>query len=1074
MMTFLRKTVRYISKATLALIALLLVGLIAIQIVLIIGINLVSTGKGSFFISGKINEAIAGSGYSINFDGLYYDPVRGISIHDLAVSDTQGTFLTLDRFSAGIDFILGPLRTLDLHAQGGTLSLYRLPVSPDNDDEADTKEALAPFETPDIYIRKFVLSSFSFKQVILGEDVAGTPYIFAPSLQGHLTLDEHISLAATLKPGLPEIAPNIEAPDEIAFLGKFTPHTLYFILDELSVDAKSYTIDAKGTGSLLEQGSLSIVANARHTDLSALTSGAIDNASADITIDGPLNGPALDLSARLVAGNLKERGLSDDIKITVKTADISEGMKGLVHIETAFKNDPVTLGSALSYEAPFLQITDIKGSAPDITITGGGVISTETSLFDGELKLFATDLAHYSDIAGITLSGKLDAVAAFKISDVNAQAVDISASATRLIADTIKVKSLSAQASIATLLHPWPQSAKLDVTSLQVSDEITLDKLSAAVAANGDESYKLTVKGAGNVPVAIAFDGSAMLSNMQQSIPDIRDIAMSIKQGLSSVQLSGGFTSEHVDLKLSAKNVRAQDLPTSIPSQFDTVRIDLNAAMSGAPARPLTDIDMALRGIGAGEYQNASININARHDGDIVSVKLSGQGTGIRKLDADASFPMTLSLLPFSFTLDTGAALSGTVVGDIDLAALSPLFLPPTQSLSGALTANGTIGGTIAAPQPAATIRLSSGSFEDGGNGIVLADLAAAASITGTGLTLNSLSATDGKEGTLSGSGSLAFDGGAADVSLRMRNFNIPNSNLANGIVGADLSLKGSADGMHLSGSADIEEMNVLIPEKFSSNIPQLNIVEDEQDDGTSILERLTLDITIDASNQIFVRGWGLDAEFGGAIAVSGTAPSPQLNGTLESRRGRYEEFGKRFTLARANLRFQGNVPPSPYLDIEATTPAGDVTGSILLTGPVQSPSIKFASTPALPEDEVLSRILFGKDSSRISPYQAIQLAQAVRRFSGQGGGAGFDPLSMIRSATGLDDISVETDESGAATVEAGKYLTDNVYLEFSKGKDEGSGAATIQIEVTPSINIESRMGQDAQGGGGVFWKHDY
>ena len=267
--------------------------------------------------------------------------------------------------------------------------------------------------------------------------------------------------------------------------------------------------------------------------------------------------------------------------------------------------------------------------------------------------------------------------------------------------------------------------------------------------------------------------------------------------------------------------------------------------------------------------------------------------------------------------------------------------------------------------------------------------------------------------------------------------------------------------------------MSVLIPERFSSNIPKLNIVDEEHENPSDILDRFALDIIIDARNQVFVRGWGLDAEFGGTIAISGTAAQPQFNGTLESRRGRYDEFGKRFTLSRANLRFQGNVPPSPYLDIEATTPAGDVTASILLAGPVQSPSIQFSSTPALPEDEVLSRILFGKESARISPYQAVQLAQTIRRFSGQGGGE-FDPLGLIRSATGLDDISVETDESGAATVEAGKYLTDNVYLEFSKGSSQNSQAATIQIEVTPSINIESKIGQDAQGGGGIFWRHDY
>lgn len=98
-----------------------------------------------------------------------------------------------------------------------------------------------------------------------------------------------------------------------------------------------------------------------------------------------------------------------------------------------------------------------------------------------------------------------------------------------------------------------------------------------------------------------------------------------------------------------------------------------------------------------------------------------------------------------------------------------------------------------------------------------------------------------------------------------------------------------------------------------------------------------------------------------------------------------------------------------------------------------------------------------------------------IQRFSGKGGGgSGFDPLGQLRAATGLDDISVETDESGQTNVGVGKYLTDKVYLEVEKGKAASSGNATIQIEVTPQVNIQSKIGQESQTGGGIFWKRDY
>lgn len=1073
MLLFLKKTSLTAVRSIFALLALFFIALISAQLILVAGINLISTGRGTDFISKKINDALADSGYQVGFDALYYDPLRGLTVYDIFVSDKEGPFLSLDRFSLSISLALSPLKTVSLSAQGGTLSIDRIPVSGENPEQEEIA-GIKPFNAPNIYFTKIIISRLSFDHILLSESIAGKPFAFSPSVQARITMDETIDIKMQIDPGLPELAPGLPAPDALDFSGAITPATLAFTLDDLSLKASSYDFSMRGTGNLAQDGKIAMKAQARHDDLSRLTSGFFKQASLNIAVEGPIKGPALDVTGLAITEELKERGLSD-ISVSLKTEDVTQGMKGILSFKTAFHEDPVALESALFYDAPFLHITDIKGSAPALSLTGGGIFSAGTHSFDGNLSVAATDLAHYSDLAGIRLSGKLNADSAFKTSETQQQSAKITASFSNGVIDTVKIRNLTARVAMDSLSTPWPQSAEINASSVQVAEGMTLDKLSASISESGNRIYGLTLKGSGKIPALVTFDGSASLSDLTQSLPAARDIALHVRQGGSSVKLSGDFTSEAVDLVLSASGFRGRDLAVAIPEQLGDLRIDLNAAMKGPPSLPKTDIAAAIHGIGAGAYQNASLSFQARHDGENASLQMTGKGTGIRTLDAHAAVPMRLSLVPFNFILNKNAPLSGGMSVRLDLAAVSPLFLPPSQKLSGGLDADGTLSGTLAAPAPSATLRMDGVNFEDNENGIFISDLAALADITQDLVTLSSLSATDGKDGRLSGNGSLSFKGSTTNIAARLHKFNVPRSDLANGVIDAALSLKGSSGGLLLSGAMDISEMNVMIPENFSSRIPQLNIVSGERDNGQSLLERLALAIKIDAHNQMFVRGWGLDAEFGGNIAISGTANNPQLNGTLSSRRGRFEEFGKRFTLARADLRFQGSVPPSPYLDIEATIPAGDVTGSILFTGPVKSPSIKFSSAPALPEDEVLSRILFGKESAKISPFQAVQLAQTIRRYSGQGGGgADIDPLGMIRSATGLDDISVQTDESGGTNVDVGKYLTDNVYLEFSKGKAGNSGEATIQIEVTPSVNIESRIGQDAQGGGGVFWKHDY
>lgn len=345
-------------------------------------------------------------------------------------------------------------------------------------------------------------------------------------------------------------------------------------------------------------------------------------------------------------------------------------------------------------------------------------------------------------------------------------------------------------------------------------------------------------------------------------------------------------------------------------------------------------------------------------------------------------------------------------------------------------------------------------------------------------LTISSFAAEDKKGGTLKASGHVDTKTMAIDGNIKVDNLHAIKGEMASGIINMDIDVKGQGNAYKVSGTIKPKRMDIKLPERFSAQIPHLNIVAQKKGETLAqrnIVQDVMLDVIFDAPNQIFVRGWGLDAEFGGKLKIAGMLDDAQFDGNLNLLRGRYSEFGKNFKLPRGKLAFNGSIPPSPTLDILATTKADEVTAQIEITGTAEKPKIGFSSVPTLPEDEVLSRILFGKSASSISPFQAVQLAQALQRLSGNGGGAsGFDPLGVLRSATGLDDIRVETDEEGGASVGAGKYLSEKVYLEFEAGSADNSGGATLEIEVSPNITVESEIGQDARGGAGIFWKHDY
>jgi translocation and assembly module TamB len=150
------------------------------------------------------------------------------------------------------------------------------------------------------------------------------------------------------------------------------------------------------------------------------------------------------------------------------------------------------------------------------------------------------------------------------------------------------------------------------------------------------------------------------------------------------------------------------------------------------------------------------------------------------------------------------------------------------------------------------------------------------------------------------------------------------------------------------------------------------------------------------------------------------------------------------------------------------------------VSGSPADPKVTFSSTPELPQDEVLARLLFDRSTSSLSPFEIAQIAAAVAQMSGVGGGAA-NPLDRVRSLLGLDRLGVTSGaQSGQATtgpggtgptggqlgptVEAGRYVAPGVFLGVRQGTQGGQTGVGVQVELTPRLKLE---GQTATGPAG-------
>jgi translocation and assembly module TamB len=263
-----------------------------------------------------------------------------------------------------------------------------------------------------------------------------------------------------------------------------------------------------------------------------------------------------------------------------------------------------------------------------------------------------------------------------------------------------------------------------------------------------------------------------------------------------------------------------------------------------------------------------------------------------------------------------------------------------------------------------------------------------------------------------------------------------------------------------------IEVKHVNAPPSF---VPPI-LPESRPESGPSPTGDLRLDIEITNSGGIFVRGFGVDAEFGGSLRITNTISDPQAIGAFTLRRGRIEVIGRRFDLTTGTLTFAGDL--TPYVEFAATTSTSEAVVAVNVIGPADEPTITFTSTPELPEEEILAQLLFNRNVSSLSALQIAQLLDAAAQFAGGSSGQGI--FSRVRNAIGVDDLDIRQNASGGTTIGLGKRINDNVTIGVEAGTGGADSRVRIDLDLTPSLKATGSAGDDGSGSLGFTYEREY
>ena len=428
-------------------------------------------------------------------------------------------------------------------------------------------------------------------------------------------------------------------------------------------------------------------------------------------------------------------------------------------------------------------------------------------------------------------------------------------------------------------------------------------------------------------------------------------------------------------------------------------------------------------------------------------------------------------------------------MGELDAGLANKALAVGGQRLTGRLALDATVRGTAVAPLASGVATMSGGSFEDPLQGVRLDGIQARILAQGEEVLIERASATTRNGGTLAASGRvrLAPDAGFPGAFRIQGNRALLVSNETMQAI-ADLSLEFSgalAERPRVKGRVDIVSLDVAVPDRIP--VTSQPLAGTKHVDATkTATARVALDkkakargkrkpafdadidLTIAAPNRVFVRGRGIDAELGGDIRLSGTMAQPIAIGAFEMRRGRLSVLSQRLDFTRGRLTFSGEL--SPELDFVAETRVGDLTAQITVSGQASQPTFAFTSQPDLPQDEVLSRIMFQKASGGLSPTQALQLAATAAQFAGEGGNDAFE---MMRKSLGVNSLDVQM-RAGRPTVGASRYISDNVSVGVRTGATPEQSAVSIDIDITRGLRVQGEVGVDGRStiGLGTEWEY--
>jgi translocation and assembly module TamB len=829
-------------------------------------------------------------------------------------------------------------------------------------------------------------------------------------------------------------------------------------VDKLDLTGRALSVGASGSIARSATPNLDVRVNVNLPDLKQI----LPTTAGTLKLSARVNGPstALNTSADLTSTLSIHGSPQGTVTASVRAEGLPKAPRGTIEAHGDLDGAPLVLNVALERDKDLIHAivrrADWKSAHIEADISSGKEISQAR----GHMLLRMGQLADLDRLLGSTLQGSVAGNIRLIPAPHRSQAqIDLEAHDVVTSGITANGKLTAAGAMDALAIQLEAQSPAIGGSPASINSTATLNTVASEVhlrsleAKYHDQALKLLN------PTKVSYANGLAIYELKVGIQE------------AILELDGRL-SPTLDARASLQQVKPALINAFVPKLLAAGTIQGNAQIQGSPTAPHGKLHLEAIGLRsssdlAAGLPAADFHADANLTGNTASIDAKVKAGNASHLELSGQAPLAAN-----------GNLDLKLGGTLDVGLLNPIAEASGKHVTGALTIDTAVTGTQADPKIDGTVRLADGSMRDYTQGINLTDITGTL-VGGHGtLQIQELKAKAAPgEVSLSGTIGVLQPHVPVDIKLTAKNAQPISSNIITANVNADIEVSGTArEQLDVKGKVDINRTTVQIPSSFPPDVAVLDVRRPGETPPPPPEKPLiiNLDITVDAPRQVLVKGRGLDAEMGGEIHIRGTSATPRVGGSFDLQRGTFALGTSHLNFTQGTVTFNGQGLQKridPTLNFVAETRAADVTATVKITGLADSPKIELSSTPELPQDEIMARLLFGESASQLSALQVVQIGAALAQLGG--GGGGFNPLTKIQKTLGLDRLTVGSSSTsgnsgttGSAnnqpstgySVEAGRYVSSRVFVAV-KESSGGFTQVAVDVDLTRRLKLQTRLG---------------